>query len=363
MAFGTRKNPATKKPVRKPDAKGNRSSNSIFSKLSKPKTQNPKPVVVDTVAGNGTIILSKSRLLGIVAAWVVLAFVIAGAFLGFRQAIVPPVQAAPVVDAGLSAADQQAGDYARSFVGAWLRATREKDAGLSEYRTIGQGEITQKQPVEFRELAVASTESDDTGVSTVIVSADLLVKKDTMSGEKKTTTDSWEPSWFQVNVFQSKDGKFSILQWPTPVAPPAAGDDLRTGYRYEGSTDLETTAEAFFQAYVLGQGDVSRLVNPETKIEPLGSNPYKVAVVKQIMTEEDHRDAIPKDGTSTRAMVTVAIGESELESRTANYALTLETRGGRWEVTAIDSSPLLVTNDSTATDSPVESESPSQSAN
>lgn len=361
--FSTQKKPATKKPARKPETKKLRDEGTGSLKFSRKPKQKPKSAAEDTVSGNGTIVLSKSKPLGIAVAWLVLVFVLIGAFLGIKGAVSPPVQAAPIVETGLTVGAQQAGDYARSFVGSWLRATREDASGLGEYRTIGQGEITQKQPVEFRELSVASIDTNDSGISAVVISADLLVKKETMSGDKKTTAETWEPSWFQVNVFQSEDGKFSILQWPTPIAPPAAGEDLRTGYRYEGSKEVETTAEAFFQAYILGQGDVSRLVNPETEIQPLGPNPYKVALVQKILTDEDHRDEVPKDGTVSRALITVAIGESELESRTANYALTLETRGGRWEVTAIDSSPLLVTNATAKTDSVTESASPSQSAN
>lgn len=313
----------------------------------------------ETVAGNNTVLLSKAALLGRVAAWTLVAVVIAGSVFGFLAYTKPPAEASPVAEKGLDSSEQQAGDYAKNFVASWLRATKTDSAGLETFRNIGQGEVTQKQPTEFRDLSTASIETGANGISTVIISAALRVPGEPSADASQKPADKWETTWFQVNVAQG-NGQFSVLQWPTPVAAPTAGQQVQTGYKYEGSAEINSTVDSFLQAYILNDGDVSRLVSPETKINPLGANPFKTVTVTKVMTDSDFRDEVPKDGTTARALATGALGESATENRVVNYALSLETRGGRWEVTAIDPAPLLAAS---TTSSATASVQPSASQN
>ena len=338
------------------------------AKKAQPKTQKQqKPEQApDTVAGNGTIILSKAALAGRIGAWALVAFLVVGAIFGYKQVIAPPEQIAPIVDTGLTAEDQQAGDFARGFVASWLRATRDDAEALAHYRKISQGEITQKTPVEFRDLSLASLDVDDHGVATAVVAAEVKVppmeapesEGDDKPEDNEEAKDVWAPSWYQVNVIEA-DGQFTALQWPAPIPAPEAGSEARVSYTYPASEDIDSTVASFFNAYILGDGEVDRLTSPESKIRPLGPNPYRALKITKTVTDEDFRDELPEDGTEAKAVVSVQMGDSDAEGRTASYALTLETRGGRWEVKTLDPAP-KVSELSEATEN--QSESPSDPA-
>lgn len=296
----------------------------------------------ETVAGTGTVVLSKAVLLGRILAWTLVVFVITGSGIGFAQLLNPPAQAQQINEPTDDSAAQQAGDYARGFVGAWLRATRDDAAVLSRYKTISRGEITAKEATEFRDLSVASVELEGKDTSTVIISAEVLTAPDSEGQviEGESPKSVWAPSWFQVNIQHDND-QFMALGWPAPIPTPQTASAPQLTYGYAGSEDVKETLEAFFQAYALGEGDVRRMTHPEATIQPLGPNPYTTVKISNITTDMDFEEALPPDGTTTRVLVELFLGTSEDAARAATYALTLETRGGRWEVRALDAAPVL----------------------
>lgn len=336
-----KKKPATKKP--KAQAEKKLSTGGLFSR-KKPTNQRQinKPESPETIAGTGTVILAKGALLGKIAAWTLVAFVVLGSVMSVIQFLTPSAKAQGVVEAVETTTSQQAGDYARGFVGSWLRATRDDADALARYKTISRGEVTSKTPAEFRDLAVASVEMDKSGIATVIVSAEVLTKiKDEGQVTAEAGKDSaWIPAWFQVNV-QHADDQFIALGWPAPIPATPAGVASEVSYSYAGSADIKSTVEAFFLAYVLDEGDVSRMTHPESGIQALGPNPYTAVTVTSITTDTDFEKNVPADGTSTRTLIDLSLGASDGTSRAATYALTLETRGGRWEVKAMDSAPVV----------------------
>lgn len=392
-----KKKPAKKKPTEEKKGLFGRGKKKPDSK-SKDKAQ--KPEKEDTVAGNGQVLQSKGALLGKIAAWVFVAFVGFGALAAVLNLINPPATAEQVVESGETPESQQAADYARGFVGAWLRATSDDDEEVARYMPISRGDITEEEPVDFRELAVASVETNDNGVSTVIISAeihtvvededsetitgtdDLSSQDDSEeatedeetdeeatedasagpatseeedddteeatedeetaeeSGSEEETETAWVTTWYQVNVYH--DGEtFTPMGWPAPVPAPETGTGPTMAYNYAGSDEIEATIEDFFEAYVLDTSDVTRLTHPESTTQPLGPNPYTSVVISDVTTDEDHRDEVPEDSTTTRALVNLSLGTTEDRARTATYALTLETRGGRWEVRNLDPAPVL----------------------
>lgn len=343
MADRTRKKkPSIKNPQEQTDMKSR--FGGLLGRNNKTDGATPKPKKTETVAGNGTVILSKGAMLGKITAWTLVGFVLVISLISAAQLLNPPAQAEQVKEATDTPATQQAGDYARGFVGAWLRATKADASELTRYRSISQGEITANVPTEFRDIAIASAETDENGLSTVIVSADVLTKtavegQVTTKGQAEQKSE-WLPSWFQVNI-QKQSNRFTPLGWPAPIPTPQTGTSPRTAYSYAGSKDIETTIEAFFRAYALDEGDVSRMTNPKSTIQALGPSPYTTVKIANINTDKDHEDVLPADGTVTRALVNLSLGTGEDTARAATYALSLETRGGRWEVLAIDSSPAL----------------------
>lgn len=300
----------------------------------------------DTVAGNGQVLQRRGAQLGKVGAWAVAVFVIIAAIITFANFFNPTQPVAQTVEQEDNTQDQQAGEYARGYISAWLRATEENHTELDQYVTVGRGEVTETESTEFTDAGVASVKTNDQGVSTVIVSAKVKASAEPPEeggdapAEGEAASETWVPAWYQVNVYQNND-TFAPLGWPAPVSPPKTADAPTAEYRYKASPEIETTVNDFFRAYILNDGDVTRLTHPNSTIRPLGANPYSVVTINKTTTEEEHKE-IPDEETTVHTLVNLSLGTGDKTTRTATYALTLETRGGRWEVKAIDPAPTVI---------------------
>lgn len=312
-----------------------------------------------TVAGNGQVLQTRGAQLGKIVAWGLVVFVILASVITFANFLKPPKQVAQTVEEKDTTQEQQAGDYARGYVNAWLRATEADHTELEQYTSVGRGEITETKPTEFTDSGVASVKTDDEGMSTVIVSAKVKAEADVAedggesSGEEEESPQTWVPAWYQVNVYQD-EGTFAPVGWPAPVSPPETAEAPAAEYQYQASPEVETTVDDFFRAYILNDGDVTRLTHPESTIRSLGASPYSVVTINKTTTEEEHKE-IPDEGTTVHALVNLSLGTGDKTTRTATYALTLETRGGRWEVKAIDPAPAVASD---AAESAEESDDP-----
>lgn len=364
--------PRKKKPVKKKKPNSESKGFLGFGKKNadaKPqKTKKDKKQKEETVAGNGQILQAKGALLGKVVAWSAAIFVVAVSTLTVINLLNPPATAEQVVENTDDPTSQQAGEYARGYVGSWLRATSEDDTEISRYMPVGREDITEEEPTTFRDLAVASVDTGDNGITTVIIAAEIETviedpedtstqdeDEDAEESEEESSEEEeanqqdedeedpmteWVPTWYQVNIFHA-EGTFTPLGWPAPVPSPQTGDAPRMEYQYAGSEELESTITAFFEAYALEEGDVTRLTHPGSTIEPLGDSHYTAVNITEVTTDEDHRDEVPEDGTTVQAYIHLTLGTTEDTARAATYALTLETRGGRWEVRNLEPAPAL----------------------
>jgi len=316
-----------------------KNSLSLFNKKKK-DAQNTPDRHQETVSGNGQVVQHKSALLGTVLAWAVVAFVILGAIAGFANLFTPTSTAEKVVQVSQTPEEQQAAEYARGFVGAWLRATKDDDSEVARYMQIERSDITAEEATEYRDLAVASSHTADNGVTTVIISAEVphTVENESLEDDEEEPQEVWQPAWYQVNIHH-QDGRFVPLGWPAPVPAPETGGAPRLSYAHAASDEITETVADFFEAYALGEGDVTRLTHPESTIQPLEPAQYSHVEVLEVTTDEDHHDSVPEDETTTRAYVQLSLGNSPDAARAATYALTLEARGGRWEVRNLDPAP------------------------
>lgn len=340
---------------RKPREKGHPSLltrfRSIGSKMSgKTKTNGEKPKKEDAVSGDGMVLQNRAGQLGKVAAWAVVAFVLIVSVVSTAQMLSPSAPVAQVVEEDSDTTSQQAADYARGYVGAWLRATAEDSSELDQYRTVTRGEITETEATEFRDLGISSATMNDEGVHTVVISAKVRAAADPeaapdpdAAGDEEAPALSWVPAQFQINVYQQGE-TFSPVGWPTPVPPADTGTDMQAEYRNKASAEITDTVKDFMVAYALGDGDVTRLTHPDSTIRPLSTSTYTYADVYTVTANEEHGD-VPEDGTAVRVLADVALGAGEEAARSTTYALTLETRGGRWEVKTLDAAPALAPED------------------
>lgn len=347
------------KPRKKPSARKRAQQNApegkrgIFSRKAETaadkKSPEQKP---ELVAGHGTVIQSQASRLGVIAAWTVVSLLILGVVVALFMAARPTQAQAPAVDTGADATTQRAGEYARGFVATWLRADSDSEEELAAYQSASDVELslTGTEAVGFRDLAVASVEEQNNGIITVYVSADLeaeeLVDDEAESetdGEGAETQTTWNTAWYQVNIFPQEDD-FSILGYPAPVAAPESVDAPSLGYNEEAPEPVVTAVEDFFGAYLLDDGDVGRMIHPDSDIEPITTIPYEQVSVSTVSLNEQIDDEIPEEGTQVKARTEIEVGGADA-TRPATYSLTLQSRGGRWEILSVDSSPELYVSD------------------
>lgn len=356
----SRRKPATKKPAKKPQeqksilrklfgarrttAEKDEAHQARQSKKEVKRKARGKEPAVETAAGTGTQLQQKGIKLARVTGWVVVVFlaVTSVAFwLGLGDS---STSARPVVEDQGDVESQQAGDYARRYVGSWLRATKQDDAGLSNFTAVDSADITADSPSDFRELSVASVDTSDSGLSTVMISAEVQTPDEEDSEDSSDSDDeesqeqAWATSWYQVSVFSDGDS-FAPMGWPAPVPAPDTGEAPVTDYRNDASSEVTSTVKDFFNAYILGDGEVARLTHPDSTITALGSNNWVGVDVASVSTVEDHGTEVPADGTTAHAQAELTLQQGESSGRAATYTLTLETRGGRWEVREIDTTP------------------------
>lgn len=352
-----RKKPSARKLERRnsPDGQG-RKRRLRGGREKNPAGDNTRQQKPETVAGYGTVIQSQASRLGVIFAWVVVALVALAAVVAVVLASRPTEAQSPAVDPGADETSQQAGEYARGFVSTWLRADSDSEEDLAAYQSASANDsnlsLRGTEPVEFRDLSVASVEEKDNGIMTVYVSADLEAQEVVEDGseaeaasdnEDAETRTTWNTAWYQVNIFPQGDD-FSVLGYPAPVAPPEAVEAPSLGYSDAAPTPIVSAVEDFFAAYLLEEGDVGRMIHPDSGIEPIANSPYGHVSVAGVSINEEIDDEMPDDGTQVKARAEIQIGEAEA-TRPATYSLTLQARGGRWEILTIDPTPELYVSD------------------
>lgn len=252
---------------------------------------------------------------------------------------VAPVQAAVADQSDQRAA---AGEFAQRVVLAWLGSTRDHPEQLA---ALVPGTQTASLPaVAFQttDPTVSSIHSVD-GVWAVTVAV--------------TVTDS-RPStarrFFQVPVVVV-GGSVTALTLPAPVAGPpvVSGADLDYQMQVASTGPVASTVAQFLGAYLAGAGDVTRYVTPGVQLPAIDPAPYTAARVTDLRCDLNvDTAATPKDGTVLRLLVAADATATAKQTVSVSYALTLRSRAGRWEVAAIDPSPVVATKSPGAASAP-----------
>lgn len=102
---------------------------------------------------------------------------------------------------------------------------------------------------------------------------------------------------------------------------------------------LFTTASEFLGAFLARQGDVARIISPDTAIRAVAPAPYPEVSVSGIAAHSDV-PSTPRDGDKLDVLVTASAASGDHQAVTVQYPLTLALRAGRWEVAAIRDVPL-----------------------
>mgnify|MGYP000979016077 CR=1 FL=1 len=240
--------------------------------------------------------------------------------------------AAPVA-AAVDQSNERAivGQFAQQVVVTWLTTTQDKADALTALIKDAQVSGLSQTAFKVEDPAVSGITSVD-GTWSVIVAA-------TVTDAHKTTARRY----FQIPV-RYDHGSVTALTLPAPVSPPLARVGSTTGYRIQVdlSTPLGQTVSQFLTAYIAGFGDVGRYLTPGFTLIPLTPAPYTSVRLSEIRAADSDQPSatVPRDGSKTRVL---ALGTGLVtDQQTANvaYALTLTARAGRWEISAIDPTPV-----------------------
>ena len=122
---------------------------------------------------------------------------------------------------------------------------------------------------------------------------------------------------------------------------------MNLGYKYRivAGHPANTAVQQFLAALSAGTGEISRYIAPGTSLRAISPAPYKSVKVVDLVSVRDFSGEpagkVPDDGIKIRVLATAELAVTATDSVTGQYALTLTSRGGRWEVSAMDPSPLL----------------------
>lgn len=289
-----------------------------------------------STTGDGTVVQSGASSAG---KWVVYGLIVLmglGSLCGFLAFTRPAPAAPPVADPGVSSQQQEAGALAQAYLSAWLTATSDDHAALDEYSPEAAAGLRGRSPISYRDLTVASVEDAPGDMTTVVVSASIETTEDN-DGEEVTT---WTPYWYQVAV-QADGDTLTPVGLPTPVSRPAIGSSPALGYPGRVvDRDLQATVEDFMTAYLTGQGDVTRVVSPESTITAITPAYWTRATVRTLASTEEIADSDPVDGRTAELLVNVDLTRDDT-TKPAQYVLGMTVRDGRWEVQSLNSAPAL----------------------
>jgi len=234
-------------------------------------------------------------------------------------------------------------EFAQRFVVTWLEAARGQERQLQPYVKVPSLALPE---VGFSavEPATADVQQLAAGVWWVTVGV-TVIPPATVAAPATGNLDAVasQRRYFQVSVHYSA-GAMVASALPAPTAAPAAAEAPQLPYRYSGSVNspLAASVAGFLTSLLTGNGDVTRYISPGASIAPVLPAPYTEVVIGELITDRNLTGvtAAPAQGEQVRVLVTARATAGPKQDVTVQYALSLLARAGRWEVKAVDRSPV-----------------------
>lgn len=257
--------------------------------------------------------------------------------------------------AGATVADT--GEYwvaastAEQVVQAWLGATREDSAWLTEL--IPTAKVDRLPSVAPQVSQVAAVSVDPPGPTsasswTVVVGATVTVSVPPAEEDAEAEASA-SRQFFQVSVFVDPVTiQGSALALPAVVGDPGIADAPvdQASYTLATSSEIPTTVGEFLAALLAGAGDVNRYVTPGQVFDLPAEQAYTAVRVLQVRSGTAEDELVePVDGATTTVVASVELTRLDGESIPATYVLDLTSRDGRWEITAMTTPALSSDND------------------
>lgn len=261
-----------------------------------------------------------------VALWALVGLGAGGGLLGATSSAPSSPSPAPATPA--SDAPAAVGGVAEIAVRRWLdtggNASLSGDRGSIETGRDGKS----RSRLEVLSTAAVASRRIDVGYWAVTVAADLR-----QSAAPALDAEMW---FFEVGVLHGEDGTVAVgtpAVVPQESPPPSSPAGPALGLPRPGDP-LAATAESFLRALLASSGEVGRYLAPGTPIPPVNPPPFAAVEVERTAPVETSPD---RTILRVEALATTAHG-TDLR---LVYELTLEERGGRWEVRHLSGAPTL----------------------
>lgn len=239
-----------------------------------------------------------------------------------------------------TASQAQAGELATQLVVTWLQASRGQEKDLERYVDTDPAALPMTAQFAADEPAVASiTRVSESAAPLYSVTVAVSVRPGNDSSAAAVRR------YFQVPVVVSPAGSRAATL-PAEIAAPPAGAAVTLDYRYRiVNHPIVDSAGQFLSAMLTGSGEVARYVTPGASLSAVTPPPYRAVSISTTLASRDLNSVAAstplRDGDVVRLLVTATQKVTDNDAVVGQYALTMAARGGRWEVSAIDSAPLF----------------------
>lgn len=314
-------------------------------KKEKPK-KNKRP---ETISGEGTIEQAHASTLGRYSIWAIALFTcfigVIGATLGTLSLLSNPTasvaQELKKQQAQNVIADQAAA-YAQGYLTAYLSATKHDYQDLATYLgkdTAASSTYKVENPIEFRNLAIASVEKTNYGYYSTKIQADIKHTETIEENGETREHITWATHWYKVTVSNDGEGTYSPIGYPAATNAPETATQ-RIAYPYSAANpDVTSAVGDFGKAYLTETGDINRYISPEANITALAPAPYQSATLTGVTSLTNLDGPVPADGTKVYVLAEFEVTDQGANTRKQTYPLELTSRGGRWEISTIERSP------------------------
>jgi hypothetical protein len=224
-------------------------------------------------------------------------------------------------------------EFAGRFVVTWLGAVRGQESSLAPFVAVSNMR-TPTSPATATNPVPAAVTYVRSGVWSVTVSVTVTGPAPSKAAQQR---------YFQVPVLIAASGGLIAESLPSPVAGPATAKAPPLGYSNPVAltSPMGSSISEFLAALLTGSSDVTRLVSPGGVIAPVTPPPYTAVRLSDLTADQPVSPTAnpPQSGGAVHVLVTAEATASPDQTTSIQYALTMRSRAGRWEVAAIEPAP------------------------
>lgn len=270
--------------------------------------------------------------------------VISGPLLGLaafaEHAPSPHAAAAPAATTDATGA----AGVAELFLEAYLAAGQGSEASVRVYYPAFPDLAQASGQRQAEAVAVLSARTTSPGVVTVLLAAHVVAA----ASGGGWADEGWH--YYQIAMAAPAAGGYLALELPAEIqAPTALASAPNSGYNDSSAptsgTPLSAAVAQFLQAYLTGNGVVSRYTTTGSTLAAITPAPYASVQLTDLATDatssQDEAATVPAPGTSRHVLATVTAVDALGHNYTLAYPLTLVSVAGQWEVASLAPAPVL----------------------